>query len=103
LNYYTPGPWHLVLRDNRIEISAETRDEIARIDLDDTDEDALAETETNARLICAAPLLLAACEALVTTCQERFEGLEIVALVPGDLRRAVDLGTAALAGAKRAS
>ncbi len=61
MNYYTPGPWHQVLHDNRIEIFAETRDEIARIDLDDTDEDALAETETNARLIAAAPDLLTVC------------------------------------------
>jgi hypothetical protein len=48
-------------------------------------------------------MLLAACEALVATCRERFEGLEIVALVPGDLRRAVDMGTAAIAAAKGAS
>ena len=73
MRYTTPGPWHMYELHPGIEINAETRDGIAMVNLDDTDEDALAETEANARLIAAAPDLLEACKSLLSSRQESDE------------------------------
>ena len=47
------------------------------------------EAEANARLIAAAPDLLNELKRLFSVVFERFEGLEIVASVPGELRNAM--------------
>jgi hypothetical protein len=97
---HTPGPWEIT--KEWLSIQAYPWGDVVRIC--SNPQGGIGDLYThnwraNARLIAAAPDLLAACEALVKTCQERFEGLEIVALVPGDLRRAVDAGVAAIAKA----
>jgi hypothetical protein len=53
----------------------------------------------NARLVAAAPELLDALAKLTAIVESRFEGLEIVALVPRELRAAVKKAKAAIAKA----
>lgn len=67
---HTPDPWRIEESPSDAiisgyEVLSETRDEIALVPLDDVDEDALAETEANARLIAAAPELYAAARAVL--------------------------------------
>jgi hypothetical protein len=62
------------------------------------DQGPAAETDlANARLVAAAPELLDALAKLTAIVESRFEGLEIVALVPGELRTAVKEAKAAMA------
>jgi hypothetical protein len=60
MSKHTPGPW---VFDNLGCISAETRDPVATVDAP-VDFDDLKEIHANARLIAAAPDLLAACKAI---------------------------------------
>jgi hypothetical protein len=75
---HTPGPWQLddeseVHKEGAVIASVKMPDDFPCLD-EDTDEAALlAECEANARLIAAAPELLAACQGLVDGC-DRWDG-----------------------------
>jgi hypothetical protein len=87
---HTPGPWHCSPEADlhRIGVYAGNGDEIIICDVSDEDVVIDGQCEANARLIAAAPKLLAACEALVRRNQKH-----------ADLDRAIEAGEAAIAEA----
>lgn len=55
---WTPGPWLAAEGPGgNVRIASETKDDIAYVVIDDTDEDALAETVANVSLALAAPAM----------------------------------------------
>lgn len=61
---FTPGPWAATEEAalDFYRMSSDSRDDLALVSIDDRDQDALAETVANARLIAAAPELYAVAE-----------------------------------------
>lgn len=61
---HTPGPWRVADRFN-VWTSDSVGCEVARVEVESLDDDNLGQAEADARLIAAAPDLLAACEELL--------------------------------------
>lgn len=96
---HTPGPWRFIAAEGSDE------DRVVMVERMVPWETIIArlgqENEFDGHLIAAAPELLAASEALAAIVVGLFEGLEIVAAVPQELRTAVAQAQKAIAKAKR--